>query len=434
MSRVSSFLALFLLSLLYSCSSGSDTSSTDATKATQNAAAPQIAQALPLLSISTENGAEIVSREDYLPARFTLKSEDGQVLLDGTTEIRGRGHDTWTIYPKKPYHMKLTNSSSLLGMPANKHWVLLANYSDKTLMRNDLVFQLSQWVGMEYTPRSKFVDVELNSVYQGIYQLTEHIRISPDRVNIPELKVGDTAPDRITGGYLLEIDELRDEVFCIDSAINILMTFCLKNPETLLEAGWEAQRAYIEEYLAQTEEALFSNNFKDPVLGYAAYIDVDSAVNWYLVNEIVKNPDADMQHSTFLFKKRNGKLTFGPVWDFDIAVGNNNFRNGDKTDGWFVRLAPWYARMFEDPIFSAKVKAKWAQLKATGRLDDLLKYIDKQALYLSKVQVKNFQTWDILSIWVQDNRVVTGSYTGEVAATRDWLRDRIAWMDGEFAK
>lgn len=430
MSRLSSCLALFLLCLLYGCSSGSDTSSTDTPK---NAAAPQIAQALPFLSISTENGAEIVSKEDYLPARFTLKSEDGQVLLGDTTEIRGHGNTTWTDMPKKPFRMKLTNSSSLLGMPANKHWVLLANYSDKTLVRNDLVFQLSQWMGMEYTPRSKFVDVELNTVYQGIYQLTEHIRISPDRVNIPALKVGDTAPDRITGGYLLEVDHTRDEVFCIDSAMTV-MTFCLKDPETLLEAGWEAQRAYIEGYIAQTDEALFSNNFTDPVLGYAAYIDIDSAVNWYLVNEIVKNPDADMRHSVFLFKKRNGKLTFGPVWDFDLAIGNNTLYDCDKTDGWYVREGPWYNRMFEDPAFVGKVKAKWAQLKATGRLDDLLEHLDHQTLNLSKVQVKNFQTWDILSLWVWPNRVVTGSYTGEVAATRDWLRDRIAWMDGEFAK
>lgn len=322
----------------------------------------------------------------------------------------------------------------MLGMPANKHWVLLANYSDKTLVRNDLVFQLSQWLGMEYTPRSTFVDVEMNTVYQGIYQLTEHIRISPDRVNIPELKVGDTDPDRITGGYLIEVDNTRDEVFCFDSTISGGMTFCLKNPETLLDPGWETQRAYIEGYLAQAEAALFSDQFTDPALGYAAYIDMDSAVDWYLVNEIVKNPDADMGRSVFLFKKRNGKLTFGPVWDFDIALGNSDFNNCDKADGWYVRNTSWYTRMFEDPVFAGKVKAKWAQLKAKGQLDGLSEYIDQRTLYLSKVQVKNFQTWDILSTGVWPSYFVHGSYPGEVAAMRDWLRARIAWMDSEVAK
>lgn len=310
--------------------------------------------------------------------------------------------------------------------------MLLANYADKTLLRNDVTLQLSRQIGMEYTPRSTFVNVELNGVYQGVYQLTEHVRIAPDRVNIPELKAGDVDPALITGGYLIEVDETRGEAFCFD-LLRSGMTFCLKNPEKLLEPGWEDKRAYIEGYIAQTEDAIFAPDFADPVTGYAAYIDVDSAVNYYLINELVKNADGDLRRSTFLAKKRGGKLTFGPLWDFDLALGNYQ-GPGAETSGWLIRGAPWFERMFQDPAFEAKVKARWALFKSSGQLTDIVIYIDQRALYLSHVQVRNFQLWDILSVIIWPNPVATGSYTGEVTALQDWLRARIAWMDAELSR
>ena len=392
-----------------------------------------VAEALPLLSISTNSGADVTSKEIYEAGRYTLTSENGQLILDSTLEIRGRGNSTW-LMPKKPYRLKLTNSTSLLSMPANRDWALLANYADKTLMRNDVAFELSRLMGMEYTTRSTYVELQLNGAYRGVYQLVEHIRVGADRVNIPELKVGDTGPGVISGGYLIEIDYRRGEAFCFDSERGSTMTFCLKNPDKLLEPGWEAQRGYIKEYIDQTEQAIFSSQFADPVAGYAAYLDVDSAISYYLINEVFKNVDGNLRLSTFLYKKRDGKLTFGPVWDFDIAIGNVNYGNADLTDGWHIRSAPWFTRMFADPVFEGKVKARWAQLKASGDLDSLFSYIDRRAQWLSKVQVKNFQTWDILDIYVWPNRVVTGSYDLEVVEMKDWLHKRIAWMDRQLSQ
>ncbi len=420
--------ALFALILLNGCGSGTDGSSS---AALQSVSVEEAAQALPLLSLSTDGGVDITSKEVYLPGTYALKDEKGLVLVSGVTEVKGRGNYTWG-FPKKPYHIKLAANTSLLGMPANRHWVLLANYVDKTLLRNDITFQMSRQIGMEYTPRSTFVDVELNGVYQGVYQLTEHVRIAPDRVNIPELKAGDVDPARITGGYLIEVDETRGEAFCFDS-LRSGMTFCLKNPEKLLEAGWEDKRAYIEGYIAQTEDAIFAPDFADPVTGYAAYLDVDSAVNYYLINELVKNADGALRRSTFLAKKRGGKLTFGPLWDFDLALGNYQ-GPGAETSDWLIRSAPWFERMFQDPAFEAKVKAKWALLKSSGQLKDIVTYIDQRAFYLSKVQARNFQTWDILFVIVWPNPVATGSYAGEVTVMKDWLRARIAWMDAELSR
>lgn len=426
MRHMGAYWGVLIFGLLTGCGSGGD--GTNASTS-QNATTGEVAQALPLLRLSTTSGADVTSKEVYLPGSYSLRDEHGQELLSGSTEIRGRGNFTWTL-PKKPYHIKLATSTSLLGMPANRHWVLLANYVDKTLLRNDVAFQLSRWVGMEYTPRSRFVDVEMNGVYQGVYQLTEHVRIAPDRVNIPELNVGDLAPLN-TGGYLIEVDNTRGEAFCIDSQRSG-MIFCLKSPEKLLQAGWEDKRAYIETYIAQTEDAIFSQYFADPVTGYAAYLDVDSAINYYLINELLKNVDGDLRRSTFLYKKRDGKLTFGPVWDFDIAIGNAEGPGANPND-WRIRSAPWFERMFQDPIFEARVKAKWAQLRANGRLADIFTYIDRQALFLSRVQIRNFQTWDILSTNVWPSPVTPGTYSGEITYMKNWLSDRIAWMDTEFA-
>ena len=242
---------------------------------------------MPVLSINTTDAADITSKDVYVTGRYAL-AETGAAAVEGALEVRGRGNSTWSM-DKKPYRLKLTTSRSLLGMPASRHWVLLANHSDKTLMRNDITFMFSRSLGMEYTPRSQYVDLMVNGVYSGVYQLVEHIRIDKNRVNIPELKVGDTTADKISGGYLLEIDSRRGEDFCIDSRIPmelpaVPMVFCLASPETLLQREWQQQRDYIENYIHATEAAIFFSNFSDPLVGYAAYLDVDSAINYYLIN------------------------------------------------------------------------------------------------------------------------------------------------------
>ena len=391
----------------------------------------EVAEQLPTLRINTTNAAPVVSRDAYLPGTVRLTEADGRSTPESELEIRGRGHSTWDLMPKKPYRLKLRSSASLLGMPASRHWVLLANYSDKTLLRNDATFHLSRTLGMAYTPRSHFVDLELNGTYQGIYQLTEHVRIAPDRVNIPELDVTDTSASAISGGYLIEVDQRRGEDFCFDSNVT-QMTFCVANPETLLDPAWSRHRQYIESYVRRTDAAIFGPQFADPVSGYAGFLDVGSAVDYYLINELVKNVDGNLRLSTFLYKPRGGKLAFGPVWDFDLAMGNVNYDGADLVEGWHTRTAPWFSRLFEDPAFAARVRARWNQMKADRTFDGLIEYMTARRFYLSKVQVRNFQRWPILDVWVWPNRVVTGSYDGEVSAAQNWLWARMRWMDAQF--
>ena len=420
--------SLLLWLALSGCSAGST-----APTAVDPAPTGVVATSLPALAIDVAGAATVTSKDEYLSAAYRLTDSVGGVQQEGVLEIKGRGNSTWNLFPKKPYRLKLVSSAPLLAMPASRHWVLLANYSDKTLTRNESVFELSRMMGMEYTPRARDVELTLNGAYQGIYQLVEHIRIAPARVNIPELEVGDTTASAISGGYLLEVDERRGEDFCFDSR-ETRMVFCAKSPETLNEPAWSRHRAYLTDYIAKVDDAIFGAHFADPATGYAAYVDVESMINYFLINELVKNVDGNLRLSTFLYKKRDGKLHFGPVWDFDIAIGNVNYDGADRVDGWHVRTAPWFSRLFQDPAFEGRVKARWRQMRADRTVDRMLEHMSTRQRYLGAVQVRNFERWPILGSWVWPNRVVTGTYNGEGIAMRDWLARRRAWMDAELGR
>ena len=380
---------------------------------------------LPVLNITTTGSAPIVSKDDYLSGNFSLDVA-GAASVQGVLEIRGRGNSSWD-WPKKPYRLKLANSTELLGMPAGKHWVLLANYVDKTMMRNDIAFMLSRHAGMEYTVRSQYVELNINGAYQGVYQLAEHIRIAKDRVNVPELKAGDTALDKISGGYLFEFDFRRGEAFCI-SSLHGMSPLCVSSPETLLEATWSAQRSYIQTYFTSTETAIFATNFADTENGYAKYIDVDSAINYYLINELFKNVDGAVT-SAYLYKKRDGKLFFGPIWDFDLSMGNAGYSDVEKTYGCHIRRAAWFGRLFEDPAFRTKVRARWQVLKDDGTLDYILQYAQARATWLETQQIKNYRKWSITDVASWVNHVSRGTYDLEVKELIRWQKARTQWMD-----
>lgn len=385
---------------------------------------PAPPQALPVLAITTAGGAPI-GRDDYVDAQMTLEGDGFNHA--GALQIRGRGNSTW-LMDKKPYRVKLDQKTPLLGMPSSKHWVLLANHADKTLLRNYVAFEAGQRLGMAWTPRSRFVDVQLNGAYLGVYQLTEQIRIDRDRVNIPELTPGDITRPAISGGYLLELDGRRDCAPAVQFD-TFLVPFCIDNPDE--ETLAPEQYAYIASYVRNTEAAIYSPYFADPVNGYAAWIDTASFIDWYLVNELLKNQDARDGSSIWNFKDRGGKFARGPLWDFDIAAGN--LFHGVKNDpyGWWIRGGHWYVRLFEDPAFRAAVRARWDALKAS-QIDTLLDAIDQQADVYGAAFGANFGPWPVLTEILWPNAVVAGSYEGEIAYLKDWLTQRIAWMDANL--
>lgn len=382
---------------------------------------------LARLYINTEDGTPI-TREDYVSASFKLDPNfqfDGDVL-ETTGSIRGRGNSTWGM-AKKPYRIKFDSKTSLFNMAEHKSWVLLANYADKTLMRNYLAYRLGDKIEMPFAPSYHFVEVFLNGQHQGNYMLSDQVQVASTRVNVPELDPSDNGDDVITGGYLLEIDkrilDAKDEPYFESNKYPIV----IKSPD---EPSAQ-QLEYISNYVKEAEDAIFGQDFTDPINGFRKYFDETAMIRWFIVSEVFKNVDSRDFSSIYFYKNRGGKLTMGPVWDFDLGAGNaGHCAECMQATGWHVKHHHWFERMYEDPAFKAKVKSMWQQYKS--EIDDLLPTIDKVAAELAISQEKNFKLWPNFNDpnWA----TVQGklSYKSQVDYLRDFLAARIAWMDGEI--
>jgi hypothetical protein len=378
---------------------------------------------LPIFSITTSGPVE--SKDVYVTGSLDINT-NGQFEQTVTTiglNIKGRGNSSWGM-PKKPYRLKFNSKQALLGLQAAKNWVLLANYSDKTLLRNTVAFDVGNQLMADFTPHYRFVELVMNGVYMGSYLLTEQVEVNPGRVAIREMSADDESESQITGGYLLEIDQRldADKYFFTGNGI----PFCIKSPEEITDK----QLAYIHDYIQKTEDVIFSDNFSDPNEGYAKYINVDSFIKWFLVNELVKNNDAAGFSSIFYYKDINGKLGMGPVWDFDLAAGNYENSLANYPTGWMIRNTGWFERLFQDPAFNARVRVVWENLKPT--LPNALANIDDHVAYLNLSQQRNFATWNILNTAVWPNSQVAGSYQGEVNYLKEWLQIRVNWMDANL--
>ena len=397
-------------------------------------------QNLPVVRITTVGGAEIVDKENYVDGTITV-ADPGKLYSDVETftadmGIRGRGNSTWG-WPKKPWKVKLDKKASVLGMPEDKEWCLLANYSDRTLMRNIVAMKLSEICGFSWTPRLCSVEVYLNDVYQGVYTFCEHKKVSSSRVNIEVIDENVTEGEALTGGYYFEIEEQQDADVCWWTSMGVPMMF--SEPET----PNEAQQAYVKGLFADFEEALLGSSFADPEKGYAAYIDVESFINFYIVQELTKNIDGNVRKSSFLTKEVGGKLEMYHLWDFDLTLGNCGYfdwRIGNGPEGFWVKDyasdstlgGGWYQRLFEDPAFVDAVQKRWDEL--VPQLQAVAQFIDDQAYVLDPAQKRNFSKWSIMESvdWVKFPSL--GSYEAEVEYLKEFYTSRLQWLDTELHK
>lgn len=283
---------------------------------------------LPVVRIDTENGANIVSKEEYVSARFALTSDDYDDLTLDKIQIKGRGNSSWG-QPKKSYTLKFDKKNEVLGMEKGKKWVLVANYSDKTLLRNDFASYLGNeiFTNMTWNPSFKSVDFILNGEYKGTYLLGEQIKIDKNRVNIQDISDavlgkgddlnGDGTVDEKDGGFIFEVNTTRmDEAYNYRTKRGIGMS--LKDPDVDDFAGNEAVvEAFMENVIQSAEDALYSEDYMDAENGYAKYLDIDSFIDWYLVNGLAKNCDASWFSSVYLYyNPADGKLHMGPGLGF----------------------------------------------------------------------------------------------------------------------
>lgn len=383
---------------------------------------------LPILYITSASA--ITSKDTYVKGSVIIDANQGytQEVNSMTMQIKGHGNSTWVLpeFKKKPYKIKFDSKIAMLGMSAAKNWILLANYTDKTLMRNYLALQLAKRLGADYTPDCRFVEVVLNGGFVGNYLLTTAVEVNSNRVNITELTDKNTADSEITGGYLVELDQKLDGASWFKTTKNL--PFVVKSPD----APTAKQLDYIHNYFQATEDALFSADFKDPDKGYAKYLNPDSFITWYFTNEIFENDARDFS-SIFYYKDRGGKLNMGPVWDFDLSAGNINYTPAQNPTGiWYIRDATWMIRLAQDPTYDLKVRAKWAQIR-DKEVKQIFTDIDQTAAYLKLSQQANFTKWPILDQYVWPNVVWLGTYDKEVAYMKDFLQQRINWMDANMS-
>ncbi len=414
---------------------------------------------LATIYIDTNEGTAITSDEVYSEGRFTMTAGSAVPQCATTAPLlmktRGRGNYTWTL-DKKPYNFNLDKKTDLCGLGSSKKWALLANHYDRSLLRTAAGMYIgSQLTGMAWTPRSIPVDVYVNGVYQGAYTLIERVGIASNRVNIPELKnnqggVNDSAPN-VTGGYLLEWDFRQGADHNVQAGNRGWVG--IKEPEDEDDGSGitPAQISYIDSYLDQADAALFGPNYQDDALGWKRYIDATSAVDFYIAQELTKTLDGNMYTSVYMYKARDvdpapgdqGKLFFGPMWDYDTAMGDAEYPGGqgDPT-GWYLRdvqtdpdfyarqsAKTWFNRLNEDPEFRALVAARWNEVYANLQTSDA--FLGQQQTLIAASAAENFKKWDI-NEQLEDVQVIKGSWAAEVSYLRAWLKQRIAWMDSQY--
>jgi hypothetical protein len=352
------------------------------------------------------------------------------------------GFETWDVNGNEI-------DSSLLGMPKESDWILSASYTDKSLMNNYLTYDLARMMGW-YASRGQYVEVVINGEYQGVYILMEKIKRDKDRVDIAKLQVTDISGDQLTGGYIIKIDKFTGNggggwtsPYAPDTNVNgQTIYFQYEYPSDVNIVP--QQEAYIQAYVDSFETALAGPNFADTAIGYAHYIDVNSFVDYFLLNELSRNVDG-YRLSTYLYKdkfSKGGKLTIGPVWDYDIAWANADYCLGNDTSGWAYDFAIpcsgdnsqipfWWDRLLQDTAFQNKLKCRWEELKMTALSVSYLNYYtDSLETYLTEGAGRNFVTWPILGTYVWPNPwPVPTTFAGEVDELQTWISSRWNWMD-----
>ena len=334
-----------------------------------------------------------------------------------------------------------------MGMPEEKDWILHGPYSDKSLMRNALMYTLADSI-TPYAPRVQMSEVVINNEYQGVYLFTEKIKRDGSRVDIAKLKEDEITGDDLTGGYILKFDKAEEEEIGWTSPYSVSES----QPTNFVHVypDWDdivpEQKNYIQNWITDFEDLLIGPDYTDDEIGYRKSINTESFIDFMLLNEMSRNVDA-YRLSTYMFKDKDSnddELHMGPVWDYNLAFGNANYCDGSRIDGWaydfndvcggdMYQIHFWWKRLLSDPSFAEDLADKWKKLRngkfTNSNINALIDYFESQ---LEIPQIRNFQKWDIIGDEVWPNSFVGESYSSEVEYLRSWLMERMAWMDNEF--
>lgn len=427
---------------------------------------------IPFISFEA---SEEIPDEPKVPGKIFIY-DNGVERYSSLMGIELRGSTSRRLFPKKSYGIELKEvngedkSLDLFGFGDEEDWVLYGPYSDKTFMRNALIYLVSNQMGV-YAPETQFVEVEQEGQYLGVFVMMERIKRGGDRLDVERMNEAVTDGDAITGGYILKIDKTSGDTGNSDWEGDALYSENLgfrsdygadgelldyepfgdkRGEETYFLYEYpdrdrinDRQKAYIQDYIASFEEALRTDDFSTPNRTYTDYIDLNSFADFFLLNEIAANPDG-YRLSTFLHKDRNEKLKMGPIWDFNLAFGNDG---RSSTVGWMYRYNEsypgdlwlihfWWERLLADPQFRAVIKQRW-ELHKTGRLSasNMNNIIEQWSTYLNEngAVERNYDLWPVLGVPLPFNSYVGQSYNDELNYLKDWINRRHAWMDQQIS-
>ena len=400
---------------------------------------------------------EIVD-EPKVPAALTIKRLDS-TLYEGIIGIEIRGESS-QFFDKKSYGFETWDSQyndldvALIGFPEEEDWILYGPFSDKSLIRNKLIYELSNRMG-RYTTKTEFVELTINYEYKGLYIFMEKLKRDKNRIDISKLENADIDEELISGGYIIKIDksDMEDGSYTdYNSFQSQFDVFGNENGDIRINFNYEYpkpgeihanQKNYIKNYFYEFESSLASNNFKDPINGFRKYIDEDSFIDFFILNELSNNVDG-YRLSTYLQKDRNEKLVIGPIWDFNLSFGNADYCGGERYDVWCFKFNErclgdywnvpfWWNRLLEDEKFVEKLKDRWNQLRLNTLSDsNILTLIEEQYSFLNNetdIINRNFNKWKIFGIYIWPNSFIGNNYYEEIDFLKNWIKERTKWLD-----
>ncbi len=414
---------------------------------------------LPIILIDTR-GSAIVDDPKIVATMRIFDNGPGQrnSLTDKASfssvigiEIRGASTQ---LFPKKPYGIELRDSTgvnsvakSVLGLPAESDWVLNATYNDKTLVRETLTYEFYRKMSKYYASRFRYCELLLNGEYRGIYIMMERLKRDKNRVNISSIKKTDISGDAITGGYILKIDKTEGSASrswispYTGGPARVAMKIQIDRPKP--EDLAEEQFQYIKQYVTDFENSLNGPDFTDPAKGFRKFVDEDSFIDYLLLTEICKNVDG-YRLSAYFYKDRDSKspkLTMGPIWDYNLTYGNADYCDGNNYRGWafnfstvctndVYQLPFWWNRLLQDLAFGKKVKEKYKKIRQTVLTPQQLGvFVDSTTNLLTEARTRNFGKWPVIGVYVWPNGYVGPTYQKEVEYLKDWIGQRLSWMD-----
>ena len=407
---------------------------------------------LPIILIDTY-GVEIPD-EPRIPASMGIINNESGVNyiddpfndFDGSITIERRGNSSqWQ--GKTPYRFETVDDEGensnveLLGMPAENDWVLYAPWQDKTMIRNVLTYQLSNEMG-RYASRSRHVELYLNDEYRGIYVLMEKIKRDGNRVDISKLNPDEITGDDVTGGYILKFDWFYtgDNIGGFESEFDdMIYNYHYPKPSDIVPE----QEAYIEEYINGFETIMMGTDYTNDSTGYPSMMNVESFVDFILLQELAKNVDA-YRLSTYIYKDKesiDNRLTAGPVWDFNHGFGNCDYGETWEVDNWLLEYNPeggdqmafWWELLWEDLAFQHKAAVRYTELRQTIFSEEhIYSIIDSIADYLGPAVDRNFARWPLLGNYIWPNYYVFDTYEEEIDYLKSWTAQRLAWMDSDI--